>query len=179
MTVATSLIASQPPPSLDRWGTRTAPVALTVATAVSGEPVPSPAVTEHPGIRAFTEAQAPPPLDFLAPCGPQRWCAPDPPKVRRKAAMGQRGRSVGQCAGDMEACLAAIARCESGGRYDAENSTSTASGRYQVLKTTWAAYSGYVEAKDAPPEVQERWAREAFAKAGTRPWAASRHCWSR
>ena len=174
MTVATSLIASQPPPSLDRWETRPPPVALTVATTISGEPVPD-RYTGNPGIRAFTEAAASPTLDFLAPCSPQRWCAPDPPKVRRKAPAGQRGAACG----DMEACLAAIARCESGGRYDAENSTSTASGKFQALKGTWDGYAGYPEAKDAPPEVQERWAREAFAAAGTRPWSASRHCWGR
>ena len=174
MALATLILASQHPPSLDRWMTRTPTQALTVATTISGQPVPD-RYTGNPGIRAFTEAKAPPTLDFHAPCSPQRWCAPDPPKVRRKAATGQRGASCG----DMEACLAAIARCESGGRYDAENSTSTASGRYQALKGTWDGYGGYAEAKDAPPEVQEKWAREAFAKAGTRPWNSSRNCWAR
>ena len=175
MTVATSLIASQPTPSLDRWMTRTPPLAVTVATTSSSRPVPHPAPAGITQLRPFLTAHVLPRLDFLAPCGPQRWCPPDPPKVRRKAPAGQRGAACG----DMEACLAAIARCESGGRYDAENSTSTASGKFQALKGTWDGYAGYPEAKDAPPEVQERWAREAFAAAGTRPWSASRHCWGR
>jgi len=75
--------------------------------------------------------------------------------------------------------LAAIARCESGGDYGAENPTSTASGKYQVLDSTWDGYGGYERASDAPPEVQEAWAREAMARAGTAPWRASRSCWRR
>lgn len=73
--------------------------------------------------------------------------------------------------------LAKIAECESGGDYRAKNPRSTASGKYQVLDSTWDGFGGYRRASDAPPEVQERWASEAFAKAGTRPWAASSHCW--
>lgn len=75
------------------------------------------------------------------------------------------------CAGQRS--LEQIARDESGGRYDAQNPRSSASGKYQVLDGTWDGYGGYARAKDAPPEVQERWAREAYAKAGSRPWRAS------
>lgn len=73
--------------------------------------------------------------------------------------------------------LARIAQCESGGRYDAENPSSSASGKYQALDSTWDNYGGYARSSDAPPEVQEAWAREAYAKAGTRPWNSSRSCW--
>lgn len=75
--------------------------------------------------------------------------------------------------------LEAIARCESGGRYDAENARSTASGKYQVLDATWNGYGGYERASDAPPEVQEAFAAELYARAGTAPWRASRSCWRR
>lgn len=79
----------------------------------------------------------------------------------------------------MEQQLARIAECESGGDYGAENPRSSASGKFQVLDSTWDGYGGYERAVDAPPEVQEAWAREAYAEAGTRPWRASRGCWGR
>lgn len=73
--------------------------------------------------------------------------------------------------------LERIAQCESGGSYTAQNPTSTASGKYQVIDGTWGGYGGYRRAADAPPEVQEAHARELLARAGTRPWNASRRCW--
>lgn len=70
--------------------------------------------------------------------------------------------------------LAQIGQDESGGDYGAVNQQgSSASGKYQVLDRTWDGYAGYGRAKDAPPEVQERWAREAYAKSGSKPWRAS------
>ena len=138
-----------------RWGTlaQRAPVAWGLTLDLAKIPAPVYADLAH----------TPPP-------------PPPPPVVRPRVRPSRSSRG---CGSDMETCLAAIARCESGGRYDAENATSTASGRYQALKGTWDGYGGYAEAKDAPPEVQEAWAREAYAKAGTRPWNASRHCWGR
>ena len=59
---------------------------------------------------------------------------------------------------------------ESGGDYSAINCGSRAGGRYQVLPSTWNGYGGYAEAQDAPPEVQDAWAEEAWAAAGCRPW---------
>lgn len=72
-----------------------------------------------------------------------------------------------------------IKRCESGGRYDAVNkSGSSASGAYQYLDSSWAGYGGYRRAKDAPAAVQDRKFQEDYARSGTRPWNASRSCWS-
>lgn len=88
-----------------------------------------------------------------------------------------RRRVVSEGMPGQDVTLEAIARCESGGDYQAENPTSTASGKYQVLDSTWNGYGGYERASDAPPEVQEAWAREAYARAGTAPWRASRSCW--
>ena len=59
---------------------------------------------------------------------------------------------------------------ESGGNYNSCNKSSTASGRYQVLDSTWAGYGGYARAVDAPMDVQDAWAAEAWAAAGCRPW---------
>lgn len=68
--------------------------------------------------------------------------------------------------------LAAIAECESGGDYNAENPTSSASGKYQVLSGTWNGYGGYARASDAPPEVQEAQAAQLYdGGRGSSHWA--------
>jgi hypothetical protein len=66
-----------------------------------------------------------------------------------------------------------IVMCESGGDYSAENATSTASGAYQILDSSWAGYGGYYHAADAPPSVQDAKAAEMWAGgAGASHWAA-------
>lgn len=52
--------------------------------------------------------------------------------------------------------LATIRTMESGGNYTAQNPTSSASGAYQFLDTTWGGFGGYRRAKDAPPAVQDQ-----------------------
>ena len=61
---------------------------------------------------------------------------------------------------ELGAILATIRTLESGGDYSAESSSSTASGAYQFVDTTWAGYGGYARAKDAPPSVQDAAALE-------------------
>ena len=57
--------------------------------------------------------------------------------------------------------LACVRRHESGGNYQAQNPTSTASGAYQYLRSTWrtmsarAGHGGYPTARSAPPWVQD------------------------
>lgn len=73
-----------------------------------------------------------------------------------------------------------IARCESGGSYTAQNSSSTASGKYQFINSTWMAYRGSstaTRARDASPAEQEAAARRLYAAEGTTPWNASKSCW--
>jgi resuscitation-promoting factor RpfA len=72
----------------------------------------------------------------------------------------------------------AIAQCESGGSYTAQNRSSTASGKYQFINSTWKRYGGTTaRARDASPAEQERVFQRAFAAEGTRPWNASKSCW--
>lgn len=76
-----------------------------------------------------------------------------------------------------------IRGCESGSGplsqpdYSAQNRTSTASGGYQFLDSTWGGYGGYAKARLAPPAVQEQKAFETFMARGTQPWASSYFCW--
>jgi outer membrane biosynthesis protein TonB len=77
--------------------------------------------------------------------------------------------------GGIAAC---IRKYESGGNYRAQNPTSTASGAYQFINSTWRAITGRSDrAKDAPPSVQD-W---AFYKLwdhgrGAHHWVTAHKC---
>lgn len=75
----------------------------------------------------------------------------------------------------------ALISCESGGNARAQNPSSTASGLFQFLDSSWAAYGGTkyaARAKDATPAQQYEIANHAYAMSGLSPWAASRSCWA-
>lgn len=61
---------------------------------------------------------------------------------------------------DLGAILATIRTRESGGDYRARGAGSTASGAYQFINSTWAAYGGYASAWLAPPALQDAKAAE-------------------
>ena len=74
-----------------------------------------------------------------------------------------------------------IVACESGGNPHAQNASSTASGLYQFLDSSWKAYGGLKfgpRAKDATATQQTLVANVAFQRSGLSPWAASRSCWA-
>ena len=83
--------------------------------------------------------------------------------------------STSSASGDTSSTLACIRARESdsSGGYSAVNSSSSAGGAYQALPSTWDGYAGYARAEQAPPAIQDQWAREAIAASGTRPWAGS------
>jgi hypothetical protein len=88
------------------------------------------------------------------------------------------GHKLGPCIG---ACIAANMPCaipayictrESGMNINAKNPSSTASGKYQFLDTTWNGYGGYTHASDAPESVQDQKAQEVWNNgAGAGNWA--------
>jgi hypothetical protein len=59
----------------------------------------------------------------------------------------------------IDSILKTIRTVESGNNYTVANGTSSASGAYQFLDTTWGGYGGFKRAKDAPPKVQDEKAR--------------------
>jgi hypothetical protein len=69
--------------------------------------------------------------------------------------------SSGRCGGDLPDC--SIMECESGGSLTAQNPSSSASGKWQVIDGTWNNYGGYDSAAEAPEDVQDAKARELWA----------------
>lgn len=77
------------------------------------------------------------------------------------------------------ALLKTIATCESGdgkGSLNtyAKNPTSSARGMFQILDM-----HGLTEDERYNPEIATRWTIKEIRKNGTKPWNASKHCWSK
>lgn len=73
-----------------------------------------------------------------------------------------------------------LVHCESGGSPTAQNATSSASGLYQFLTSTWLRYGGAdfaPTAAQATAAEQTVVANRAFAANGLADWAPSRPCW--
>jgi murein DD-endopeptidase MepM/ murein hydrolase activator NlpD len=65
---------------------------------------------------------------------------------------------------ELGAILATIRAMETGGDYGVTVTTSTASGAYAFLDSSWGGFGGYARAKDAPPSVQDTKAAELAAQ---------------
>ncbi|MGH1492015.1 MAG: transglycosylase family protein [Acidimicrobiales bacterium] len=80
--------------------------------------------------------------------------------------------------------LLAIRWCESTDNYTAANPSSSARGGYQFLTGSWKAYGhkdryGVSQAHLATPAQQDEAALITWERDGTRPWNASKSCWSK
>lgn len=137
------------------------PLCALVSIAAGGSAVDSGGPTHHRVVAWGSSFWPDAPADLMQPRlhGVERQRPATPHRTARKAC---RSRSLGE-----------IAQDESGGDYGAQNRRSTASGKYQVLDSTWGGYGGYRHAKDAPPEMQEDQAAELYRLAGATPWNAS------
>lgn len=92
------------------------------------------------------------------------------PTSRRQAPIAEE-QGNGRCGGDLPPCW--VMNRESGGNIRAQNPTSTASGKWQFLDSTWGGYGGYASAYLAPESVQDAKARALWAGgAGCSHWSA-------
>jgi hypothetical protein len=94
----------------------------------------------------------------------RRWLSPPIP-----AATNTDGSAthVAYNAGGKWAIPGYIVRCESGGNYNAVNSSSGARGAYQLMPGTYKAYGG--DGSWSPAD-QDRVAARLYAAEGTSPW---------
>jgi hypothetical protein len=129
--------------------------AVIEASRASARPRPRPAVprVQHPPVR---KAAHPPVRKAAHP--PARRTAP--PSIRGWAYWAPR-----------------IRQCESSGNYRAKSPTSSASGGYQILDSTWQGRFGVRHASDATPAQQDQAAEELYRRHGTALWTASAACW--
>ena len=76
--------------------------------------------------------------------------------------------------------MAAVRWCESRDDYGAENPTSSASGAFQFIASTFEATTGLPAPASAYPKSVQDWAfRKLWADgAGKRHWNPSKFCWS-
>lgn len=90
-----------------------------------------------------------------------------PPDTPAAESVGSNGR----CGGDLPPCW--VMMRESGGNIRARNPSSSASGKWQFIASTWAGFGGYSEAYLAPESVQDAKARILWAGgAGCAHWSA-------
>lgn len=144
-------------------------------------------------VPATTTTVAPPPTTTTTTARVVLAAPPRPPRASRAATAPRQAPVYAEIDG-MPGLLRRIGGCESSGagptgaiNWTAQNRTSSASGGFQILDSTWAGWvkayapdlvGKYAKARLAPPEDQLRVARAAFERQGTGPWKASRGCWA-
>lgn len=150
---------------------------LVVVLSPSSRPVPEPRLPDAQGRQPFTVLQqALTRADAKARWDSAVWygmAASTPAKVSLPPKRVIRPTRVvygtGACGGDLPPC--SVMMCESGGNLTAQNRHSTASGKWQILDSTWNGFGGYSRAMYAPESVQDDKARELYAGgAGRSQW---------
>lgn len=83
-------------------------------------------------------------------------------KAAAERAVVRRSSPSGSSGGHGDGFLACVRAHESdtAGGYSAQNPSSSASGAYQILDSTWQNYKGYPTAASAPPHVQDERAQQ-------------------
>ena len=94
-------------------------------------------------------------------------------RVAELVAEQQQASSAPAFSGGPYAIPTYIVMCESGGNYQALNSSSGAGGAYQILPSTWRAYGGQGLPHQAPKEEQDRIAAEIWADSGPSAWSCA------
>lgn len=145
------------------------PTVASASTSTSTEPPTTTTTVDPAAVQAYLEAlAAASTTTTTAPPPPPTTTAPRPAPTKPAPAPSTSGS--GSCGGDLPPCY--VMNRESGGNIRAKNPSSSASGKWQFLDSTWQGYGGYARAMDAPEAVQDARARAL--------WAGGRGCshWS-
>lgn len=168
--------------SADPIGDAVTTTARVASTATVPEARPAKAVQAAPETTAFTDlgdvtlvgaataSNAAGDIDVTPPPPPPTTTTTTTaPPAPAPAPVAEQG--TGRCGGDLPPCY--VMMRESGGNIRAQNPSSSASGKWQFISSTWAGYGGYAEAYLAPESVQDAKARELWAGgAGCGHWSA-------
>jgi muramidase (phage lysozyme) len=90
----------------------------------------------------------------------------------QQASAAEAQQTVGSWFGDW-AIPQAIVMCESGGNFDAVNSSSGAGGAYQILPSTWESYGGEGKPNDGSPQEQNQIASQIWEDSGSSAWVCA------
>ena len=143
--------ARNPQPSMSATGS---------VTCQWGTPIPKPTDAVSAGMSSISNAHIPDPVPARV------GVTPATPGATRSA-----GYLDDHIESAREAFLACVVQAESGGDPTAQNPTSSASGLFGDLDSTWGGYGGYQHAREAPPAVQWQMNEALYDEAGRSPWS--------